>query len=291
MTDNGNLFTGQQHTASVTAYRADGWKVYFSFVLDNADPVGSANTQIAALAAGGYTPNAPGMKPGEHRENVGAVVRYNKKNKDGSVSPRIFFYSTEAALVHKMVDTYLDTPEQRAEFERVSGLSVAFDLPVWTAKAAPQRDDAEESGVLAAVKRPFAVVFIDNPDYVQGSMETTKYNFVRYESGVPNTDAPAPNVTPFTPPQTGNALDAAGIPSANAGKPVPPAMQNALSDHWTKTPANVGKFFKWAGDEFELNTPKVLEILNVKAMSQYTGSYDDAQAAVTASRMPKASGQ
>ena len=105
----------------------------------------------------------------------------------------------------------------------------------------------------------------------------------------PEPEPPAPRIVPKS--DATNALDAAGLTSVNEGKPVPPVIDNALNAHWTKTPANVGKFIAWAESECGLKTSKVLEVLNVKAMSQYTGSYEDAQNAVNASRMPEASGQ
>src|SRR5690606_27914355 len=109
------------NSASFPLYTAHGIRVHFTVPCDGNGAAVSA--VIDGLLNDGYMVNAVGLEANEEREVIGWVVRYNQTNqKDGSITPRIFFYPAAEHLVHKEVDRYLNTGEDVAEFERVSGL-------------------------------------------------------------------------------------------------------------------------------------------------------------------------
>ena len=194
------------NTASFSLYHPRGFKVHFTVACD----LNVVEAKASAAFANGYSVNLPGLEAGEYRESVGAIVRYNKKNSDGTISPRIYFYSDKTNLVHKLIDTYLDSADEIREFEHVSGLSLAT-VPAWQAKSTPDRKEADEAGVLVAVGKPFQVVFKDNPDYKgEGDKEHTKYEFVRYDAmlSVVERPTPPPSFSASSPASSAGSADA-----------------------------------------------------------------------------------
>ena len=181
------------NSASFPLYNPRGIRVHFTVPFD--DDGSDINATIDMLLANGYMVNAVGLEANEKRETIGWVVRYNHTNKkDGSVTPRIFFYSDNDKLVNKVGDTYLNTGEETVEFERVTGLQVS-KLPVWVARGAPERTDAGAREFVTPVAKPFAIVNKPNPDYKgEGDLEHTKYLFVRYE---PVATTPPPTETRY----------------------------------------------------------------------------------------------
>lgn len=174
-------------SASFPLFHPTGVKVTFTVASD----LSAVNAAITAALAAGYSVNAPGLQAGEERESVGSVVRFNQKNSDSTITPRIFFFPDNDKLVRKICAHYLNTTEDIQEFERVTGLTVS-NLPVWSAKATPDKNDAKDAGVLITVKKPFNVVYILNPEYKgEGDKENTKYKFIRYEATAANPTPPS----------------------------------------------------------------------------------------------------
>lgn len=315
MTDNGNLFTGQQHTASVTAYRADGWKVFFSFVLDGNDPVASANTRIAELAANGYSATAPGAPEGCKLEMIGWVVRRRQINKDGRPdTPILDLYLDHEAWNGRLVGIYLNTPEEVAAFEKASGRKLE-SFPLFDGDVPAKRDNPRTSQYVIRLTAPIGAYIGDNPQY-EGENDKThqKRKFFGWKDApltAPTADAPAPaaNVTPAPTPEPPaplrevkkdyrpadvhvdengevvidgvpertmiNPLDAAGLPSANEGKPVPPVV----STPWIKSTVERKRFIDWAMATYTMSIPSVLAALDVKTLTDYKGTLEEARAA------------
>ncbi len=281
MTDNGNLFTGQQHTASVTAYRADGWKVFFSFVLDGNDPVASANTRIAELAANGYSATAPGAPEGGKLEMIGWVVRRRQINKDGRPdTPILDLYLDHEAWNGRLVGIYLNTPEEVAAFEKASGRKLE-SFPLFDGDVPAKRDNPRTSQYVIRLTAPIGAYIGDNPQY-EGENDKThqKRKFLGWKDApltAPTADAPAPaaNVTPFPTPTNASDFDAAGLPSANEGKPVPPVV----STPWIKSTVERKRFIDWAMATYTMSIPSVLAALDVKTLTDYKGTLEEARAA------------
>lgn len=287
MTDNGNLFTGQQHTASVTAYRADGWKVFFSFVLDGNDPVASANTRIAELAANGYSATAPGAPEGCKLEMIGWVVRRRQINKDGRPdTPILDLYLDHEAWNGRLVGIYLNTPEEVAAFEKASGRKLE-SFPLFDGDVPAKRDNPRTSQYVIRLTAPIGAYIGDNPQY-EGENDKThqKRKFFGWKDApltAPTADAPAPaaNVTPFPTPTNASDFDAAFPPNTT---PAP---------HWTAEKTAQDKFFGWANKTYALGIAAVLEALGVNTITEYTRSKEDALKTIKAwiDAHQKASGQ
>lgn len=217
----------EQLKAMVWVYHLSGLKINIELPLDGTiisdEQIHGLNASVEKLLAHNFTVNLPGLQAGEYREMVGAIVRYNKKNNDGTLSPRIYFYSDKTNLVHKLVDTYLDTAEEIREFEQVSGLTLA-SVPAWQAKATPDRKEAADANVLITVGKPFQVVFKDNPEY-KGDTSATKYLFVRYEPALALAERPTPAASPSngsaassaSQERSGNSVLVNGQPVASVG--------------------------------------------------------------------------
>lgn len=259
--DNGNFAPTQAHTAWVRAYRADGWQVSFTFVLDADDPVGSANTQIAALAANGYTPNAPGLESGEKVEEIAYVARRIKQNNDGTESAIIDLYPD--ALNFRFLSVYLDNAEDVSAFERASGIRVN-EIALYDGSAPIERgkNARHDTQYIKRLPHIAKVVWKDNPRYEEGGQKPKRL-FVRWQ------EAPAPNVTPF-PPQT------------NASAEFDAAFPPNPTPHWTKDKVFTDAIFKKANASFSMSDYQALEALNVKAITLYTGTKDEAFAAIKA---------
>lgn len=268
--DNGNFAPTQAHTAWVRAYRADGWQVSFTFVLDAADPVGSANAQIAALAVNGYTPNAPGMKPGETFEEIGYVSRRQKA--DGT--PVLDLYSPNEVVKRKVFTLYIDSDQDAAEFKLATGLDWK-SIPLYEGEAAISKESPSAGKYIIPVKFAAKVILEPNPAHDPNETDLKKmkpkHKFVRWD-GIAQAEAPAPNVTPFPPQTSASAEFDAAFPPAN-GKGTP---------HWTAEKTAQDKFFGWANKTYALGVAAVLESLNVQTITQYKGSKEDAIKAIKA---------
>lgn len=265
--DNGNFAPTQAHTAWVRAYRADGWQVSFTFVLDADDPVGSANTQIAALAANGYTPNAPGMKPGETFEEIGYVSRRQKA--DGT--PVLDLYSPNEVVKRKVFTLYIDSDQDAAEFKLATGLDWK-SIPLYEGEAAISKESPSAGKYIIPVKFAAKVILEPNPAHDPNETDLKKmkpkHKFVRWD-GIAQAEAPAPNVTPF-PPQT------------NASAEFDAAFPPNPTPEWVKDKKFTDAIFKKANASFSMSDYQVLEALNVKAITLYTGTKDEAFAAIKA---------
>ncbi len=278
MTDNANMFTGN-HTASVTAYRADGWKVFFSFVLDAADPVGSANTQIATLAANGYTPNAPGLEAGERTEEITSVCRREFVGRDSKQKRVLDMWAENGQYLQ--YSHYMDSAADYEAFTLATGMD--FDkLPLHKGVAAAARRDPNTEDMIVDLPRPVKVVY-----KVEGLTDKgkEKKEFVRWHGITPAALAPppAPNVTPFPPQTNASAEFDTAFPPAN-GKGTP---------HWTADKDGQKRFFEWANKTHGINGYAVLVALGVKTITEYTGTKEDALNAVKTyvDAHQKASGQ
>ena len=157
-------------------HHRSGLRLRIAFPLDSEHhPAGNLNKLIDGYLAAGFSVREPGVEPGQETEEVGFVVRTLVAGRSGQCS-RIFFYSPHEKVIHKVLDKYLNDENDIREFEAVSGLKLA-SVAVWPAKAPPTKTDG---GNFIVRTKPFSVIAKANPDYVEGSKETTKRLFVRY---------------------------------------------------------------------------------------------------------------
>ena len=268
--DNGNFAPTQAHTAWVRAYRADGWQVSFTFVLDADDPVGSANTQIAALAANGYTPNAPGLEAGERTEEITSVCRREFVGRDSKQKRVLDMWAENGQYLQ--YSHYMDSAADYEAFTLATGMD--FDkLPLHKGVAAAARRDPNTEDMIVDLPRPVKVVY-----KVEGLTDKgkEKKEFIRWHGITPAAPAPQPAnvvgaITPEPAPAKVTGFDDMFPPANGRGTP-----------HWTAEKAAQDKFFGWANKTYALGVPAVLEALNVKTITQYTGSKENALKAIKA---------
>lgn len=146
----------------------------------------------AMIAASGYLVNAPGLAAGEELETITHVILRIQHNKsDGSQTPCIGMYYENPKLVY-CKKAYLNTPEDIATFERLSGLKLA-QLPKFPGQF-PKRDDLSAAEYILAAKTPFQIRMVDGTytDEATGEVKPTKVYAGFYEAG---SSKPAPAQT------------------------------------------------------------------------------------------------
>lgn len=149
------------------------------------------------IAASGYLVNAPGLEVGEELETITHVVRRTQHNQDGSQTPCLGLYFENPKLVF-CKKAYLNTAEDIATFERLSGLKLA-QLPEFPSTALPKRDEKSAVQFIVAAKTPFQVRMAQGTytDEQTGEVKSTPKFAGFYE-----VSKPAPAQT--TPPASGN---------------------------------------------------------------------------------------
>ena len=128
----------------------------------------------AMIAASGYLLTAPGALPGEELETITHVILRIQHNKsDGTQTPCIGMYYENPKLVY-CKKAYLNTPEDIATFERLSGLKLA-QLPKFPGQF-PKRDDLSATEYILAAKTPFQIRMTDGTytDDATGETKSTK---------------------------------------------------------------------------------------------------------------------
>lgn len=116
-------------------------------------------------------------------------------------------------------------------------------------------------------QQPQRQVNVDTGEVVEGEVVT------------PPAPEPPPSTPHIVPKQESNPLDDFGLESANAGQPVPPVVSKVLSPSWIKSTNERKAFLDWAQTTHSMNIPSVLAALNVKTLTDYKGTLEEAQAA------------
>ena len=179
----------------------------------------------AALAAG-FLVNAPGLEGGEHRDDVGFVVRRSKQNEDGTETPVIDLYPAEDAIKFALLSVYLNRPEDVAAFEYAAKVKLD-DLPPYIGTNKIERGaNRQTDRLVVRVPKPFGVVWKDNPKYDPDEQDTKKKKpkrlFVRWADQKPA--------------GAGQAAD----PPAGERKAIAAAGSLAeLATHWNALPADL----------------------------------------------------
>jgi hypothetical protein len=147
---------------TVQLYHPAGVLVTLPVTEQPLDYAGMLRSVSAAIAAGWSTED-PAM--GRHLEQVRYVVRREKVNSDGSVTPLIDLYPANDRLKFAELSVYLNTEEHVAAFERVSGLRLA-DLPTYIGENRLKRGKSPATDrYVAKAARDFGVRWSDNPKH------------------------------------------------------------------------------------------------------------------------------
>lgn len=150
-----------------------------------------ALANVSAALAAGWLASAPGLEAGENRDDCGWVVRSQKDGRTGTAEV-IDLYLPDDKFAK--VRLYLNTPDEVAEFERVSGLTVA-KLPLYIGANKIERGKSKQTDTLVCrVPKPFGFVWKDNPDHNPDEQDATKKKpkrlFVRWADGAPPAGSP-----------------------------------------------------------------------------------------------------
>ena len=189
----------------VWLYHPRGPKVRLPVHAGYQEPLGFVYDAHEALAAvdqyldAGWLIDAPGLEAGERKEEIGYVVRRSKENQDGTETPIVDLYDADDGRKFKLLSVYLNTDDDRAAFERASGLRLN-DIPLYMGTAAPERGASRQSDKFITKTRPFGVVWGKNPKYddekAKAATQANPYTvpmkkFVRWADQPAGTAAPA----------------------------------------------------------------------------------------------------
>lgn len=181
-----------------------GWvKLYHPSGVQVTLPVTAAPLDYAAMLAGvsgmlaaGFLAAPPGVGAGEHKDDVGFVVKRLKDNEDGSQTPVIDLYPADDGMKFAVVSVYLNRPDDVSAFEYASGV-VLDDVPVYIGANKIERGKSRQTDALVVrAPRPFGVVWRDNPKYDPNEQDTAKKKpkrlFVRWADQRPPAAAAGP---------------------------------------------------------------------------------------------------
>lgn len=162
----------------IKAYTPDGFQVSLTLP---ALTVADAMRHIEDVRAHGLLTTLPvdgGLESGESAETITMAVKRMKKNRKDELRPVIDVYWDGAGF--KFVTIYLDTDEQIADFEAVSGLKVK-DMPKYPSTAPLTAGDEETREFEVKVKTPFIVVRKPADKEVKINDKMVRpWDFVRY---------------------------------------------------------------------------------------------------------------
>lgn len=177
-----------ENTASafVRVYHKSGLQVSVPLTIGTLLSVEEAallSASVDNLLAAGWLVDAPGLEEGETKELIGWVCRRAKVNDDGSETPMVDLYVDNEKMTFKILTVYLNTREEAAAFEAVSGLHLG-KLPLFEGDNAPERGTPKAQKYVVRAARPFGVIHEPNPAY-DPEKKKPKRRFVRWA------DAPA----------------------------------------------------------------------------------------------------
>ncbi len=182
-------------------YHPSGAKVDIPIDLASGiSPERASNIMISvdALLSAGFTVNMPGLDDGELVDEVTAVAR--RAHTDGT--PIVAFYKAHPKVVKKFIHEYLDTPEQRGDFEAATGLKLA-NLPEWEGDKDITKDHPKAGKYIVQLPRPLKVVYRVTDRWNQwnaaggNGQQPQKFELLRYMTNGNGHSQPAPAVTPL----------------------------------------------------------------------------------------------
>ena len=159
---------------------------------------------VTAMLDAGWLVQAPGLEEGEHKDEVGYVVK-SYVGEDGT--PAIDVYPAHEAAHYSLMRVYLNTPEQQQAFEYAAKVKLD-SLPEYVGVGRLERGKSPQTDKLFhKLAKPIGIVWKDNPKYNPDETDATKKKpkrlFVRWADEKPKAaehkEEPTP-ATPFEPP-------------------------------------------------------------------------------------------
>jgi hypothetical protein len=129
-----------------------------------------AFTHIVHCFEAGWLLAAPGLEEGEHKEDVGYILRGDTES-NGEVTPYLLLYSTNEGMTFSFLKVYLNNAELIGKFEKCSGMKLS-DLREYSGSDKPERGkSAKLDSFIIKAKKPFQVVMKENPKYKEADRE------------------------------------------------------------------------------------------------------------------------
>lgn len=238
----------EANTIWVKAYTPSGIQVGITVSFE-AGKLMPASELDAMIASAGYLVTMPGAEPGQKVETITEVIRYTQHNSDGTTTPCIGLY-LENPKLNFAKKAYLNTSDEQRQFEILSGLKIA-DLPEFPSAGLPKRNEKSASNFIKQVVTPFKIA-LDETSYTD-------------DEGQPQIGTKFASFIGATPVKTepGNVIQ---MPSGNVK--ITRDNVKIFVDYW-----------KSQG----IGGTQVVEILGVSRLSEYTGTIEEANQAVSRS--------
>lgn len=127
---------------------------------------------VTTALEAGWLANAVGAEEGETIVIIGAALRHDVDGRDGSLVPRIDLY--EDGQKFRIVSVYLNTNEDVAAFEKVSGFAV-FQMPNYIGQGYIERGaNSQTDRLIVKAPRPFKVCYRQNPNHNPAETDISK---------------------------------------------------------------------------------------------------------------------
>lgn len=158
----------------------------------------NAFNSVNVLLGIGFSVNPAGVEAGELIEEVASVAR--RTGSDGT--PIVAFFKDHPKLVKKFLHTYLNNPDEIAEFERATGLHLDA-LPNFESDKDITKDHRLAHQYITPLPHPVKLVYKISDRWKQwdaaggNGQQPQKNELLRYLSnGTPNQAHPQPGTTP-----------------------------------------------------------------------------------------------
>lgn len=213
---------------SMAGYLPNGMKVFLTIpiALDQIEYAYEIALKLSnTLFEKGLTLNEPGLTTGESKELIKVVMRREKPS-DGT--PIIDMYpewgagGDEPYGTYKYVHTYLNTPEQIAEFLQAAGLKSLEQIPLYDGQAPLKRSQGRKHAKEFSVPTPFYAVRKQGDEKTGSDGQPYRpWMLTRLESAMPQNTAEKPvNNAPATTKASSQAKSQENAAKANV-EPIP----------------------------------------------------------------------
>lgn len=128
-------------------------------------PFGTPQAMFAYVGdylAAGFLVAAPGLEAGEEK----AMIRWVLRGEKGDGVPWVLLYVDHDRMTHSILKCYLNDDDAIVAFEMASGLKLK-GMPLYEGDNKPERgkNPKVDAKYLVEAKKPFGVVFKENPKY------------------------------------------------------------------------------------------------------------------------------
>lgn len=164
---------GDGKTGWVKLFHPRGVQVTLPVAAERQD-YGALLANVGAMLDAGWLVAAPGLEAGEHKVEIGYVVRRTKDNDDRTVTPIVDLYPADESMKFSLLSVYLNRPEDVAAFEHAAGVRLDA-IPVYIGDNKIERGKKRETDRLVTkVPRPLGVVWAANPKHNEAEADAAR---------------------------------------------------------------------------------------------------------------------